>query len=251
MHSDAQIIILAGGKGKRMGGEAPKVLTLFSGKPILENSLSAALELGLPQKPVVVVGFGAQLVKDYVGDRAVCALQESQLGTGHAVLCAKEKVGSETKKIIVLYGDHPNTKAETIRRLLDIHEEEKPVISMMTLRVPDFTGIYSCFNGFGRVLRDSNGKIVRIIELKDASEEEKKICELNPSLFCFNADWLWESLPKLKNSNAQGEFYLTDLVGMAIQEGRKIITSKIDYKECLGVNTPDDLRIAEEIILAK
>jgi len=190
MHSKTQIIILAAGKGKRMGGEMPKVLTLFRGRPIIEYLMDAVKELNLPLRPVVVVGYGAEDVKKQLGERAVYALQEEQLGTGHAVMRAKDVASKSAENIVVLYGDHPNTKTEAVASLINLHETEKPAITMMTVRVPDYTGFHAAFYGFGRIVRDENGKIKKIVELKDASEEEKNICELNPSLFCFNADWL-------------------------------------------------------------
>ena len=148
----AQVIILAGGKGKRMGGGSPKVLALFNGRPIIDYCLNAVGELGLPEKPVVVVGFGAEIIKNYLGDRAEYALQSEQLGTGHAVLCAKNQVEGKAESVVVLYADQPNTKSATVQKLLDLHEKERPEITMMTLAVPDFTGVYSAFYGFGRGL---------------------------------------------------------------------------------------------------
>lgn len=251
MNPSVQIIILAGGKGKRMGGEIPKVLTLFNGRPIIEYSLDAVAELGLESAPVVVVGFGAEMVKERLGDRAEYVLQTEQLGTGHAVMCAKQNLEGKFENVIVLYGDHPNIQAGTIRRLLALHSAERPAITMMTVTVPDFENIFSLFRGFGRVVRDVDGKILKIVELKDANEEEKNLRELNPSLFCFNAPWLWDNLPKVGNENNSGEYYLTDMIGLAIQQGQKIASLEIDYRECVGVNTPEELRIAGEIILGE
>lgn len=249
--NDVQIIILAGGQGKRMGGGMPKVLTLFGGRPIIEYSLDAAEKFGLPQKPVIVVGYGAEMVKERLGDRAEYVLQAEQLGTGHAVLCARDIVEGKFENIIVLYGDHPNIKAETIKRLFALHVAERPTLTMMTLVVPNFDGVYSLFRGFGKIVRGADGKILKNVEVKDASDEEKNIRELNPSLYCFNAPWLWENLPKLKNKNSQSEYYLTDMVGLAIEQGKKIASLEIDYRECIGVNTPEELRTAHEIILGK
>ena len=167
----AKIIILAGGKGKRMGGEKPKVLALFNGRLIIDYCLAPVGELGLLTKPVVVVGFGAEMVKEYLGGRAEYAIQSEQLGTSHAVLCAKNQVEGKAETVVVLYADHPNTKSETVRRLLDLHQKERPEITMMTLTVPDFAGVYSAFYGFGRVVRDENGKIRKIVELKVVWDE--------------------------------------------------------------------------------
>jgi bifunctional UDP-N-acetylglucosamine pyrophosphorylase / glucosamine-1-phosphate N-acetyltransferase len=248
MLSKTQIIILAAGKGKRMGGGIPKVLTLFRGRPIIEYLMDAVSALSLPFKPVVVVGFGAEAVKKQLGGRAVYALQEQQLGTGHAAMSAKDAADKSAENIVVLYGDHPNTQAEAVENLINLHEKERPALTMMVVRVPDFSGSRAAFYGFGRIVRDENGKIKKITELKDASEEEKNIRELNPSLFCFDAKWLWENLSKLQNSNSQGEYYLTDMVGLAIGQGKKISSLEIDPMECVGVNTPEDLDFAEKLI---
>lgn len=248
MELKTQIIILAAGKGKRMGGESPKVLTLFRGRPIIEYVMDAVSALCLPIKPVVVVGFGAEAVKNQLGERAVYALQDIQLGTGHAVMRARDATDKSAENIVVLYGDHPNTQAKAVANLINLHESERPVLTMMTLRMPDFNGPHSAFYGFGRVVRNENGKIKKIVELKDASEEEKNIRELNPSLFCFDAPWLWENLPKLQNNNSQREYYLTDMVGLAIEQGKNIASLEIDPLECVGVNTPDDLDFAEKLI---
>lgn len=247
MHN-TQIIILAGGKGKRMGGDFPKVMTMFGEKPIIDSSIEAVEKLSLSNKPIVVVGFGAEKVKEHLGERAVYAFQEEQLGTGHAVLCARDVIGEDVRDVLVLYGDHPNTKSETIEQILSSHSKVSPIITMATLKVPNFEGFYSGFNGFGRIVRDEAGNIERVVELKDADEDEKQIKELNPSLFCFNSKWLWENLPKVKNENAQGEYYLPDLVGFAIKQGEKISSVEINPLECIGVNTPEELERAKKVL---
>lgn len=245
-----QIIILAGGKGKRMESELPKVLTVFGNKPMIDYVVSAVEKLSLPKKPIVVIGHGSELVKNYLGERAEYAVQEKQLGTGHAVLCAKDKVCKDTEGVLVLYGDHPNTKTETIKKILSSHDEKKPILTMATVNVPNFEGFFNNFYGFGRIVRNDEGEIVKIVELRDATEEEKRTLELNPSFFCFNADWLWENLPKIKNENSQGEYYLTDLVAMAINEKKTICSVEVDPIECIGVNTKEELGRAEEIIFS-
>jgi len=245
MNPDAQIIILAGGKGKRMGGDLPKVLIEARGRALIEHLLVSVFSLNF--KPVVVVGYKGEMVKERLGEKVDYALQEEQLGTGHAVLCAKD-VANDAKNIVVLYGDMPNIKPETIENLLRIHSQEQPALTMMTIKVPHFENENAGFYGFGRVIRNEKGEIEKIIELKDASEKEKNIKELNPSLFCFNAEWLWKNLPLIKNLNAQGEYYLTDLAGLAISQGEKITSAEIAAVQCIGVNTPEDLKRAELLL---
>ena len=246
--SNTQVIILAGGKGKRMGSEIPKVLTPFKGRPIIEYIVNVILDLSLEAKPMIVVGFGSDLVKEHLGDDVCYALQDKQLGTGHAVMCAKDVCDKNSNSVLVLYGDHPNTKLETVKKILDLHSKEDSVITMAVLKVPNFNDFFSNFYGFGRIIRDSDGKISRITEVKDATDDEKDIKELNPSFFCFDADWLWSNISKLQNSNAQQEYYLTDMVGLAIEQGKKISSIEIDYLECVGINTLEELKRAEDII---
>lgn len=243
---NATVIILAGGKGKRMGQDAPKVLTLLNGLPLIKYVTSAVIKSNTSDKIVIVIGYKGEMVKNFLGEKFVYAKQMEQLGTGHAVLCA-QKVSVGAKNIIVLYGDMPNVSSETIKNLAQKHNLEQSVLTMMTTKVPNFDGIFNCFKSFGRIVRDSAGAIVRIVEEKDATEEEKNITEVNPSLFCFDGAWLWDNLPKLKNFNAQEEYYLTDLVGLSIEGKHKIASLEIDPLECIGVNTPEELELAEQI----
>ncbi len=245
--SDTQIIILAGGQGKRMGGDMPKVLILLKNRPLIEHLLDSVMPVARI-KPVVVVGFKGELVKQILGDKVIYATQTEQLGTGHAVMCAREKIPGMAKNIAVLYGDMPAISSDTIKNLLDLHVREDADLTMMTINVPHFNNEYAGFNGFGRVVRGADGKIIKITEVKDANDDEKKITELNPSLFCFKSDWLWGAIAQLKNNNVQKEYYLTDLVGLAISQNKKIASLAIDPLECIGVNTPEELRIAGEII---
>lgn len=232
-----------------MNCEIPKVLISLNSRPIISYLLDSVKNCNFLLKPVVVVGFRGELVKKEINDEAVYAVQEKQLGTGHAVLCAKNQVCPLSKNIVVLYGDMPNTKSETIKKLLEIHNSEKPAITMMTTKVPDFENEHSGFYGFGRVVRNESHNIKKIVEVKDANLEEQNLTEVNPSLFCFNASWLWENLPKINNNNAQGEFYLPDLVGMAIEQGQKISSLQIDPTECIGINTVEELKRAEGVLI--
>lgn len=243
----ADIVILAGGLGKRMQTELPKVLNELHGKPLICHVLDAVATSGVCEHPVIVVGKKRELVMEALGPEYRYAVQEEQLGTGHAVSMARESLVKSSKPVIVLYGDMPYVSAETIRTLAERHVETGAKLSMATVTVPDFDGWRAGFYDFGRIVRDGSEKIVRSVEKKDASLEELAITEVNPCYFCFDSAWLWEHLAKLGNTNAQGEYYLTDLVKIAVTEGIPISSISIDAKEALGVNTKEHLDLLHTI----
>src|SRR3989344_2707682 len=240
-----QPIILAGGRGRRMNSDLPKVLLPLQGKPLLAHLLAEIAVSNLKRKPLIVVGYGANLVKNAIGQEYSFALQENQLGTGHAVLSAEQAVEPGTEHILVLYGDHPLVTAQTINSLAEAHLENDAPLTMGTIQIPNFEEWRAGFFDFGRVIRNGGGTIDRIIEKKDASETELQVTDLNPSYFCFKADWLWHNLKKIKNNNARGEYYLTDLPHIAKENGEKIATVMIEPIEALGANTPEQLAILE------
>ncbi len=241
-----QIIILAAGHGKRMQSELPKALTPLHGKPFISHVLTAIEESGVCSNPTIVIGKKGDQVRDTLGPVYTYAIQEEQLGTGHAVMIA-ESDGNDADIVMVLYADHPLVSADTIKKLKDTHIETGATLTMATAIVPDFNEWRSAFSSFGRFVRDDNGNIVKIVETKDATDEEKEIREVNPAYMCFNASWMWKNLHALKNENAQGEYYLTDLVGLAFASNEKISTITIDPKEALGVNTKEQLELIETI----
>jgi len=241
-----KIIILAGGKGTRMRHELPKVLVPLKGKPMIKHLIESVERSGVCDKPCIVVGYGRELVQKELGDKYNYVVQEEQLGTGHAVLCA-EKCIKNTKSVLVLYGDNPYMTSETIKKLVRKHSESKNEITMATVMLPDFKDWRVFFyTNFSRIIRDASGKILKSVEFKDASEEEKEVKEVNPCYFCFDAKWLLQELKTLKNHNAQGEYYLTDLVKIAMEEGKKIESIKIDPSEALAVNSKDELELVEK-----
>ena len=244
--TDIQIIVLAAGKGRRMRSNVPKAMMPLAGSSLVEHLLDTILELSFARKPIVVIAPDNQNIKGLVGDSCVYATQEKQLGTGHAVATAREKAKG-AKSVIVLYADQPFIKKETLYKLTEVQENSGCAIAMATVAVLDFEDWRKCFFNFSRVVRDASGKIARTVEKRDATEEDLKIMEVNPAYFCFDAQWLWENLPLLKNQNAQEEYYLTDLVGMAIREGRNVETIPIDPKEALGANSQDELALLESI----
>lgn len=244
---DTIIVILAAGKGTRMGLDVPKVLAPLAGKPMLEHLIDAVDESQVDGKPIVVYGYGAESVCELVKDRAVCVLQERQLGTGHAVSTTREACKG-AKRVIVFYGDHPLVSAQTIRRIAEYHVQKPCPILLAVGTVETYTGWQSAFQGFGRILRSENHLIHAIREYKDATEEEREIKEINPGYYVFDADWLWQHIDRVQNDNVQEEYYLTDLVQMAVNEGLPVRTYPIPIHECIGVNRQDELRIAENLL---
>src|SRR3989344_8614953 len=240
-----RIVILAAGKGVRMKSDTPKVLQDLNGKPIISYLADSVLKTGIDPHPVVVVGNdNKQAIRGVLGDAFEYVVQEEQKGTGHAVECMKSVLQGNTDILMVLYGDQPFVSAETIKKLSALYASGNSPLAMMTVKVPDFDDWRAAFYDWGRIVRSADGNIKKIVEKKDATPEELAIREVNPSFFCFRADWLWEHLPKLTARNAQGEYYLVDLVQMAVDEGAPIASMDIDPKESIGVNTQEHLELA-------
>ena len=200
---------------------------------------------GVPERPIIVVSpANKNLIKRALKNFNCCyAVQKNQLGTGHAVSSAR-RLATGAERIIVLYGDHPFLKKETINKMAVLN---KSAISLATVKVKDFKSWRKNFFHWGRIIR-KGGKITAIVEFKDASDREKKIKELNPALYSFDALWLWKNLKKLQNNNAQGEYYLTDLIKLAFKEGLKIDSFEIDPREAIGINSREELDAAEKVL---
>lgn len=239
-----EILILAAGKGKRMQSDLPKVLMPLQGKPMLSRVLSA-VHKAFREKPVAIVGHKAEMVKKEIGNLCHYALQKEQLGTGHAVSCAKKNCAS-SKHIMVLSGDQPFITDKTLKKLLAKHLKSGAKITFATALLPDFKSWRKAFAGFGRILR-KKGKIEGIREYKDAGEKEKKIREVNAGCYVFEAKWLWQNLKSIKNHNAQGEYYLTDLFHIAFEEKEKVESVRINPHEALGANSKEELEILEKL----
>ncbi len=244
-YMNLQIIILAAGKGTRMNSALPKVLLGLSGKPLIQHLLDHIKELETKHRPIIVVGHKYELVQSYLGPNFVYAFQEGQFGTAHATMAGLAKV--EAENVLILYGDMPFIKAETIQNLAQLHEELGSKFSMLTTEVPNFENENISFMGFGRIIRDSADNLVKIQEFLDASTEEKLIREVNPGIYLFNTKWLNDQIGKIPK-NKHGEYYLTDMVELAISNGIKIATASVDPKEVYGVNTSEQLAYAAKIL---
>lgn len=236
-----KVIILAAGQGKRFGSPKPKVLAEIRGEPMVVRVVTAVERSGVTVRPVVVVGVGAEHVRKVLGDRVDYVVQTEQLGTGHAVACCRTFLKDKADAIQVLYGDHPLISGATIRQLIAKHEQTGATLTMGTVVVPDFEKWRQGFSNFGRIVRDAKGNLQRIVEVKDTTAKEREIHEINPSYFCFNAPWLWDNIDKLKKNNAQDEYYLTDLLSLAIGQRKTVITVPISPIEALGANSAEQL----------
>jgi UDP-N-acetylglucosamine diphosphorylase/glucosamine-1-phosphate N-acetyltransferase len=234
-------IILAAGKGKRMKSDLAKVLHPLCGKPMLTYSVDAARALKV-EKIVVIIGHQAGLVRETFKDEGLIFVeQREQLGTGHAVLQARDVFRSYDGTILILCGDVPMLSHSTIRTLLEVHILEKSVVTVLTTILDDPSG-------YGRVIKEGDkGEISRIVEEKDATPAEKKIREINTGIYCVESNFLFRAIGDIGNENIQKEYYLTDIVGIAWKKGfktRSFITA--NSYEVMGINTPDDLKKASK-----
>lgn len=243
-------IILAAGKGTRMGGEEgseiPKVMYEICSQPIIRHSVTLTEKAGI-KKIILVVGYKKELIEDYFKDEVEYAVQDQQLGTGHAVACAKSVVEGQAESVIVFYGDNPLYEPETIQNLIALYEKEKPTVAMLSVHFDD-----PMFWAFGRIVRDEVGEVVGIVEHKDCDEEQLKITECNPGFYIFDADWLWENISRLKTENVQHELYLTDMIHLAREQNKRIIAMPVpEESEALGINTPEQLKEAGLILASR
>lgn len=236
-----QAIILAAGKGIRMDSDIPKVLHRLAGQAMIKYTLLTLSQIGL-KKPLIVVGFKGDLVKKTLKNKYVYAKQGRQLGTGHAVLSAKKYFPKNIPNALVLDGDDSAFyKKKTLVSLINKHERNKAVITLLTVLRENPSGL-------GRILRDVKGNIQAIIEEKEATASQKTIKEVNTGCYCFKTNFLWKYLPKIKKKKA-GEYYLTDLIELALKEGKKVEILKLDNSnEWIGVNTREQLEFADRMM---
>lgn len=235
-----EVVILAAGEGTRMLSVLPKPLHSLLGKPLIEYVLEASESLS-EKPPVMVVGHGADLIKDSLGERVRFVEQAKLLGTGHAVQQAEELLSGYSDLVLILYGDMPLIRQSTLKSIIEIQGSHDGPMTILTVESADP-------RGFGRINRDSAGNIQAIVEEADASPEELMITELNAGIYCFRSDWLWPSLNKLGISS-NGEYYLTDLVSLAARDGLSIKSVLAgDPEEFIGINTRVHLAESSQIL---
>lgn len=237
------VVIMAAGKGTRMKSDLPKVLHPANGRPVVEYVIEKSLSLG-PESVVLVVGHMAELVREATAGFPVSyALQQPQLGTGHAVMQTEPLLKEFDGEVIILSGDAPLFTTGTLRGLIEFHRSRKAVATVLTADMDDPTG-------YGRVIRNHGGEeVLRIVEQKDASEEEQRVTEINSGVYVFDARELFAALKGITNANAQQEYYLTDVFGICFRKGLKVCAFKVgDPDEIRGINTPEQLREAELLL---
>lgn len=233
-------IILAAGQGTRMKSKLPKVVHNVLGKPMIQWVIDCMSEAGIANK-IAILGHGGELVADIVAEQATIVYQTEQLGTGHAVMQGVTALQENNDCVLIVCGDTPLLRPNTISALIEKHCTEKNAVTVLTAQIDDPTG-------YGRIVRHDE-QIVEIVEQKDADDETKKITEINTGTYCFDQQFLLQYLPTLSNNNAQKEYYLTDLIKIANQNAFSVAGYPLDdFEESLGVNNRVQLSQAEQIL---
>lgn len=234
-------IILAAGKGTRMKSELPKVLHPVCGKPMISYPLAEAKKAGAG-KIVGVIGHGAEAVRSSLDDEGIdFVVQEEQLGTGHAVMVCETALEDKDIPVVILCGDAPLIRSSTIAGLVKSHRENKNSVTVLTAEMEEP-------GGYGRIIKDGS-EIAKIVEEKDASEAERAIREVNSGVYCVEGSFLFEALKKVGSNNAQGEYYLTDIIGIGRDLGLKVGWSKLnDGDEIMGINSRKELAEANRLM---
>lgn len=234
-------IVLAAGQGTRMKSDLYKVLHPVCGKPMVEHVIDHVTDLGA-DRIVTIVGHGAETVEQALGSKSEYAIQTEQLGTAHAVQQAEQLIGHLEGTTLVVCGDTPLIRAETMEALIRHHNETNSKATILTAHADDPTG-------YGRIIRGANGQVLRNVEQKDATPEEQRVTEINTGTYCFDNKALFKTLKKVKNDNAQGEYYLPDVVGI-LQAENELVSAYVtdDFSETLGVNDRVVLAEAEAVM---
>ena len=237
-------VILAAGAGTRMKSDRPKVLHEVMGMSMVSHVITQVRKAGADHI-IVIIGHGAEAVRESLAkDNVSFAVQEEQLGTGHAVMQALDVIPEEGD-VFILCGDTPLITGETLSAFAEYHNSRKAVLTVLTAELDDPTG-------YGRIIRDYEGDLCRIVEQKDADEEQKRVREVNAGMYCVNAGFLRNTLPKITNENAQNEYYLTDLVELAGSEAQKTAAFCVDDpEEIMGVNNRVQLAAASEVMQSR
>jgi len=241
MGAKIAVVIMAAGKGTRMKTDLPKVLVELKGRPLLSYVLDTANAAG-PEKIVLIVGYGREkVIEAFEGSGVEFAIQEPQLGTAHAIMMAKDTLRGFDGDVVILSGDVPLIKPDTIKKLVKKRLDTSAAITILTIKLDDA-------GSYGRIIRDGDA-IVDLVEAKDATDEQLTVNEINSGVYSFDSTFLFNALDLIDNKNAQGEYYLTDLVKIAVEEGRLVNgVESDDPKEALGLNTVDEVAAMENLI---
>ncbi len=247
-HTDKPVeaMLLAAGKGTRMGSDLPKVCHLVGGRPMVCAVVDACLDAGC-SRIVVVVGYKQELVRAALaeyGSIVRFAVQDEQLGTGHAVMCAEAAYPAQTRDgldLFVLCGDGPLIRSETLRTVLARHRQTVASATLATSVIDDPSG-------YGRIVRDAQGRFLRIVEQKNASADELKIREINPSYYCFDTGAMFDALGRVRRNELSGEYYITDVFEGMLNTGRRVeVIDAVPPEDVLSINTPEHLAEVDRI----
>lgn len=235
------VIILAAGKGTRMKSDLPKVLHKVSGITMLEHVFRAVSAID-PAKNVTVIGHKADLVREVLDGQSAFVMQTEQLGTGHAVMMAEDQLAGLEGQTLVIAGDTPLITGDSLKNLIDFHVNHKNVATILTATADDPFG-------YGRIIRNDNGEVTKIVEQKDANDFEQQVKEINTGTYVFDNKRLFEALKNINTNNAQGEYYLTDVISIFRENGEKVGAFTLrDFEESLGVNDRVALATAEDVM---
>lgn len=238
---ETSAIVLAAGAGTRMKSKRPKVMHELLGKPLIRWVVDAAHEAGVADV-VTVLGHERQMVEPLVSEDCTIAVQHERLGTADAVNAARGACAGKSGSLLVLSGDCPLITAQTLSNLVKAREDSDAAAAVLTMEVVDPYG-------YGRIMRDSSGLVSCIVEEKDCTPDQKRVNECNSGFYCFDAGFLFEALDRVSDQNAQGEFYLTDVIEIARKQGRSVVGQRaVDADECLGINTRVQLAQAAAIM---
>lgn len=243
MNNKLSVVIMAAGLGTRMKSARAKVLHEAGGDTLLNQVIRAALQVAKAEDIVVIAGHQADAVRASVGTPGIrFAIQAEQKGTGHAVLCARDSMPSQAGRVIILNGDGPLIKPETLQALADLHAKSNTGGAIVTTRLPDPTG-------YGRIIRDGKGHVSAIVEEKSANPEQRAITEVSPGLYCFDGALLWDLIAEVQPNNPAKEYYLTDMVEILRSHGHSTVPLVVeDHTELLGINTRVELAVADTIL---
>jgi bifunctional UDP-N-acetylglucosamine pyrophosphorylase/glucosamine-1-phosphate N-acetyltransferase len=243
MKSPLTVLILAAGLGTRMRSKKAKVLHQAGGKTLAEHVVDTASQLTSPDSIVVVIGHQASVVKDVLTPAGVRFVeQKEQKGTGHAVLCCENEITERSGKVVVIYGDGPLLRPQTLSRLIELQETSGAAATAITTMLDDPYG-------YGRIIRDSSGAVVAVVEEKAATDEQRKVKEINAGIYCFDAALLWKHLHDIGTNNPAKEYYLTDMVEILNREGHRVLPMVVeDSSELLGINTRVELAQVDKIM---
>ena len=242
MNNNLAVIILAAGKGTRMDSDLPKVLHLINNKPMILNVIKTAYKINA-ERIIAIVGYKHELVKKALKNESVnFALQKEQNGTAHAVIQCKNQLKNFNGNVLVLSGDVPFISYETLQKLIKTHEKSNSKATVLTC---ELNNPY----GYGRIIKNKNNTLKKIIEQKDANQEELKENEINTGVYIFDSTELFKILPKINNNNKQKEYYLTDVLNILLDENQPVFIEKtINSDEIIGINTLEQLEEANNVI---